>query len=170
MQLYIIRLIHWRFSIYCSYIYYVISPWTKWRPFRQRPFWCIFLNENVWIFIKMSLKLVPMGLIGNKWALVQVTAWCRPGDKPLSEPMMVSLLTHICVDGWKSPWCVESSTKTWAFLKNCDRFQNAKRPRHPRSLSACIVLRWQLESLLKVQTSRVYSIAKKICVGLCALF
>ena len=24
-------------------------------------------------------------------------AWCRPGDKPLSEPMMVRLLTHICV-------------------------------------------------------------------------
>ena len=24
-------------------------------------------------------------------------AWHRPGDKPLSEPMMVSLLMHICV-------------------------------------------------------------------------
>ena len=24
-------------------------------------------------------------------------AWCRPGDKPLSEPMMVSLLRHLCV-------------------------------------------------------------------------
>ena len=24
-------------------------------------------------------------------------AWRRPGDKPLSEPMVVSLLTHICV-------------------------------------------------------------------------
>ena len=24
-------------------------------------------------------------------------AWRRPGDKPLSEPMLVSLLTHICV-------------------------------------------------------------------------
>ena len=24
-------------------------------------------------------------------------AWCRPGDKPLSEPMMANLLTHICV-------------------------------------------------------------------------
>ena len=24
-------------------------------------------------------------------------AWCRPGDKPLSEAMMVSVLTHICV-------------------------------------------------------------------------
>ena len=24
-------------------------------------------------------------------------AWRRPGDKPLSEPMMICLLTHICV-------------------------------------------------------------------------
>ena len=24
-------------------------------------------------------------------------AWRRPGDKPLSEPVMVSLMTHICV-------------------------------------------------------------------------
>ena len=29
--------------------------------------------------------------------LVQIMAWRRSGDKPLSEPMMVSLLTHICV-------------------------------------------------------------------------
>ena len=30
-------------------------------------------------------------------ALVQIMAWRRQGDKPLSEPIMVSLLTHICV-------------------------------------------------------------------------
>ena len=30
-------------------------------------------------------------------ALVQIMAWRRPGDRPLSEPMMVSLPTHICV-------------------------------------------------------------------------
>ena len=30
-------------------------------------------------------------------ALVQIMAWHHPGDKPLSVPMMVSLLTHICV-------------------------------------------------------------------------
>ena len=31
-------------------------------------------------------------------------AWRRPGDKPLSEPMMVRLLTHICVT---RPQCVK---------------------------------------------------------------
>ena len=57
----------------------------------------IFLNENVWISIKISLKFVPMGQINNIPALVQIMAWRRPGDKPLFEPKMISLLTHICV-------------------------------------------------------------------------
>ena len=57
----------------------------------------IFLNENVRISIKISLKFVPKGPINNKPALVQIMAWRRTGNKPLSGPMMVSLLTHICV-------------------------------------------------------------------------
>ena len=57
----------------------------------------IFLNENVWISLKISLKFVPRVPINNIPALVLITAWRRPGDKPLSEPMMVSILTHICV-------------------------------------------------------------------------
>ena len=48
----------------------------------------IFLDE---------LKLVPKGPINNFSALVQVMAWRRLGDKPLSGPMMVRLPTHICV-------------------------------------------------------------------------
>ena len=57
----------------------------------------IFLNENVRISIEISLKFVLKGPINNIPALVQIMAWRRPGDKPLSEPMMISLLTHICV-------------------------------------------------------------------------
>ena len=53
----------------------------------------IFLNEN----IKISLKFVPKGSFNNISALVQIMAWRRPGDKPLSESMMVNLPTHICV-------------------------------------------------------------------------
>ena len=52
----------------------------------------IFLNENDLISIEFLLKFVPRGPINNIPALVR-----RPGDKSLSEPMMVSLLTHICV-------------------------------------------------------------------------
>ena len=68
----------------------------------RRHFEWIFLNENVWLSIKMSLKFVPRGPTNNIPALVHIMAWCRPGDKPLSEPMMVSLPTHICVT--RSQW------------------------------------------------------------------
>ena len=47
----------------------------------------------IWI----SLKFVPKGPINNIPALVRIMAWRRPGDKPLSEPMIVRLPTHICV-------------------------------------------------------------------------
>ena len=57
----------------------------------------IFLNENAWIPIKISLKFVPRGPIKNILVLVQLMAWRRPGDMPLSWPMMVRLPTHICV-------------------------------------------------------------------------
>ena len=40
-------------------------------------------------------SLVPKVRINNIPALVQIMAWRRPGDKPLSEQMMVSLLTHM---------------------------------------------------------------------------
>ena len=52
----------------------------------------IFFNENIWIPIKISLKFVPKGPINNIPSLVQIMAWRRSGDKPLSETMMVSLL------------------------------------------------------------------------------
>ena len=60
-------------------------------------FKCIFLNENVWILFQISLNFVPEVWINNIPALVQIMAWCQPGDKPLSEPMMVSSPTHICI-------------------------------------------------------------------------
>ena len=57
----------------------------------------IFLNGNVRISIMISLNFFPKGPINNNPALVQIMAWRRSDDKLLSEPMMVSLLTHICV-------------------------------------------------------------------------
>ena len=59
------------------------------RHFPDDIFKCIFVNENVWISFKISLKFVPKGPINNIPSLVQIMAWRRPGDKPLSEPMMV---------------------------------------------------------------------------------
>ena len=67
------------------------------RHFADEVFKCIFLNENAWISLKNSLKFVPKVRISNIPALVQIMAWRRPGDKPLCEPVMVNLLTQICV-------------------------------------------------------------------------
>ena len=53
--------------------------------------------KNMWISLKIPLKFVPKGPINNIPALVQIMGWRRTGDKPLSEPMMVRLPTHICV-------------------------------------------------------------------------
>ena len=65
-------------------------------------------SENVWISINISLKFVPRGPINNIPTVVQVMAWRRPGDKPLSEPMMVRLPTHICVT--RPQWVNMSTT------------------------------------------------------------
>ena len=74
-----------------------LRPRQDGRRFADDTFKRIFLNENVRISIKISLKFVPKGPINNIPALVQIMAWRRSGDKPLSEPMMVTLPTHICV-------------------------------------------------------------------------
>ena len=54
-------------------------------------FKCIFLNENTWIVIRISLEFVPEDPIDNKSALVQVMALCQRGDKPLPEPIMTQI-------------------------------------------------------------------------------
>ena len=80
-----------------SYLLLTHWGWDKLAAlFADDIFKCIFLDEYIWILTDISLKFVPWGLINNIPALVQIMAWHRPGDKPLSEPVMASLLTHIC--------------------------------------------------------------------------
>ena len=78
-------------------LFNTLRPRQNGRHFPDDIFRCIFLTENVWISLKISLKFISKGPINNMSALVQIMAWRLPGDKPLSEPMMVSLLAHICV-------------------------------------------------------------------------
>ena len=40
---------------------------------------------------KISLKFVPKGPTNNIPALVQKMAWCRPGDRPWPDSILVSL-------------------------------------------------------------------------------
>ena len=87
-----------------------LRPRQNGRHFPDESFKWIFLNENVWILIEISLKFVPRCPINNIPALVQMMAWCRSGDKPLSEPMMVNFLTHMCVT---RPQWLNSAYITW---------------------------------------------------------
>ena len=80
-----------------AWVVNTLRPRQNGHNFTDDTFKCIFMNENVRIWINISLKFVSKGLINNIPALVKIMAWCWPGNKPLSEPMMVNLLTHICI-------------------------------------------------------------------------
>ena len=50
-----------------------------WMPFADDIFKCIFLNDKVWILMKISWKFIPKGPINNIPALIQIMAWRHPG-------------------------------------------------------------------------------------------
>ena len=78
-------------------------------------FKCIFFSENV------SINNIP--------ALVQIMVWRRPGDKPLSEPMMVSSPTHRCVTRPRWVNAIEiKSDLTWSVV-NCLLFVGKPLPK-----------------------------------------
>ena len=79
------------------YIVNSLRPRQNGRHFPEDIFKAIFVNENIWLSIWISLKFVLRGLITNITALVQIMAWRRPGDRPLSEQTVVRYSTHICV-------------------------------------------------------------------------
>ena len=49
------------------------------------------------VLIYISLKFVTRGPVDKNASMVQIMAWHRTGDKPLSKPLMSYLLMHICV-------------------------------------------------------------------------
>ena len=112
---------------------------NTWRPRRNGRYFpddifkYIFLNENVWISIKIWLTFVLKGPINNIPTFVQIMAWCRLGDKPLSEQMVVRLPTYEYVT--RPHWVLNSagdciqwnlSVTTTPMIKSitCDLFSN----------------------------------------------
>ena len=81
-----------------------LRPRQNGRHFADDMFKCIFLNENVWIPIEMSLTFVPKGPINNIPALVQIMAWRRPGDKPLSEAIYRRIYASVGLNQLNWPW------------------------------------------------------------------
>ena len=63
-------------------------PGQNGHRFADDIFWCIFVNEKFCILIEISLKFVPKGPTDNNLEFVQIMAWRRISDKPLSEPML----------------------------------------------------------------------------------
>ena len=77
----------------------ILRPRQNCCHFADDIFRCIFFNQNgaFRLIFHWSLFLRVKKKQNNIPSLVQIIAWHRPGDKPLSEPMMVRSLTHICV-------------------------------------------------------------------------
>ena len=116
----------------------VIGGWNTWlthwgrdkiAPIFETFFKCIFLNKTVWYSIKISLKSVPKCPINHIPPLIKIMAWRRSGDKPLSEPMMARLPTHICVT--RPQWLTFNTYLHLCLLcalLNCIRFQIYQSP------------------------------------------
>ena len=92
-----VDLMTWKCFLHYRQVVNSLRPRPNRRYYADDIFKCIFGNENELISPSSSLKFVPKVQINNIPALVQIMAWRRPGDTPLSEPMMVNLLTHTCV-------------------------------------------------------------------------
>ena len=97
-------------ACFCPKGFNSLRPRPNRRHFADDIFKCIFENENEWMSPRISLKFVPKVRINNIPALVHIMAWRRPGDKPLSEPMMIISLTHICVT--RPQWVKAMSSST----------------------------------------------------------
>ena len=125
--------IRWRSRYLC------VSPPTKWTHLIST-YWdrdkiaaisqTTFSNVFSWMkmfefWLKISLKFLPKGPIDKMAALVQIMAWRRTGDKPLSEPMMVYIadaymrhsvyeLKRLHKIAWETmqTWCEKRFTNT----------------------------------------------------------
>ena len=93
-----------------------LRPRRDRRHFADDIFKCVFLNENEWISLRISLKFVPWDRINNIPSLVHIMAWRRPG---VSEPMVVSLPTHIC--DTRPQWVDTTGTKLSPLYRRISR-------------------------------------------------
>ena len=100
-----------------------------------------------------------MGPINNIPALVQIMAWRRPGDKPLSEAMMVSSLMHICIT--RPQWVKELQiwsggyslfTHKGTFKQVCVSFL-----RHKKYISKCLLDKQTMLTWCGMQYSAMFS-------------
>ena len=98
-----------KYAQFCGVLFQHIEAETRWPPFSRWHFQMHFVKRK---WISISLKFVK-GPINNIPSLVQIMAWHRPVNKPLSEPIYASLglnelnemsVILIFLQSWIAPW------------------------------------------------------------------
>ena len=143
---------------FCTYLYGLslnsLRPRQNGRQFPDDIFKCIFLTENVKIPIKNSLKFVPKGSINNIPTLVQIMARRQPGDKPLSEPMMVRLSTHTCVtrpqwvNGLHALLCIANNRHFLIWMTTVRQLTERRRSCVLTLKYTCICVYWWMRQII----------------------
>ena len=101
----------------CSGILNTLRPRRSGRHFADDIFKCIFWMK-MFASPEISLKFVCQFRIKYVLVLDQIIAWCCPSDKPLSDPMLVSLPTQIWVTRpqWINMQHAAKINLTWCFI------------------------------------------------------
>ena len=105
----------------------ILRPRQNGCQFPAHSFKCIFLNENMYISINISLKFVPKGPIDNMPALVQIKARRRPRRQAIiwtNDCLFTMVPTDLekCLNlnaVLKSAWFFNLPWKGEIFLEKC---------------------------------------------------
>ena len=121
-----------------------LRPRQSCHHFIDTIFRCIFLNEIICISRKVSLWFVRNRRINNILALVEIMAWCRPDNKPLSKRMMISSLMHICITGpqWVTYVRIQFISFSCLLIVHKDSFCQTQRTSHLLLLQRLLDLWW----------------------------
>ena len=98
-----------------------ICIWSAFNTLRHRnwlPFHRLQIKMHFSWMKMFKFRIFFKGLINNIPALILIMAWCRSGDRPLCEPMMVILPTHKCVS---RPQWVNSLIPSEAYMHSLTR-------------------------------------------------
>ena len=128
-----------------------MKPRQNNRHFADDIITCITMNRNVWILL-ISLKIVRKMQIDHNLASVQIMAWCRKGHKPFLEPMLFSLLTHICATGLQWVKLPRSMLKTKECVTTSQHFTS-------RDIQS-IFIEWHMGLLKKALHQRANSLIR----------
>ena len=158
----------------------------------------MFSNAMSWMkmfefWLKFHLKFVPKGPINNIPALVQIMAWRRTGNKPLSEPMMTQFNNaYACVtrpqwvniatvsppifysnSNWMEISCCCSSDPDHHMATTFSRQDNvavmSSQQIHDIMINVIIISKWRYSGFLPEASFglRVLSLPAFVCVCVC---